>query len=109
MAENLLIGVEKKALHNEDVSFLLLTVVRLWDDLSIQGVINAMRLLKLHWVLQPCVDCTHHGIHVQSSNDYRKMQVGEKRSIEGGKKNLQRKSKHCMSSSSLCLLHANYK
>ncbi len=44
-------------------------MVRLRDDLSIQGVINAMRFLKLHRVVQPCVDGAHHGVHVQSSDD----------------------------------------
>lgn len=62
------VGVKQKALHNKDVSFLFL-MVSLWDNLIIQGVINAMRLLKLHRILQPCIDRTHHGIHVQSSND----------------------------------------
>lgn len=63
------VGVKQKALHNKDVSLLLFLLVRLWDDLSIQGVIDAMRLLKLHWVVQPCIDSTHHGVHVQSSKD----------------------------------------
>lgn len=64
------VGVKQKAFHKEDVSLLLiLFVVSLWDDLSIQGVIDAMRLLKLHGVVQPCIDRTHHGVHVQGSND----------------------------------------
>lgn len=63
----LLVGVKQEALHNKDVSFLITFVVRLWYDL--QGVIDAVRLLKLHWVLQPCIDGTHHGVHVQSSDD----------------------------------------
>jgi len=65
------IGVKQEALHNKDLSLLLLRV-GLWNDLGIQGVINAMRLLKLYWVLQPCVDGAHHGVHVQSSNDLKK-------------------------------------
>lgn len=61
------VGVKQEAFHNKDMSFLFILMVRLWYDL--QGVINAVRLLKLHWVLQPCVDRTHHGVHVQSSDD----------------------------------------
>lgn len=64
------IGVKQKALHNKDVSLLFL-MLRLWDNLSIQVVIDTVRLLKLHRVLQPCIDGTHHGVHVQSSNDWR--------------------------------------
>lgn len=62
------VGVEQKALDDEDVSLLLL-IVRLWDDVGIQSVINAMRLLELHRIVQPCVDGAHHGIHIQSSDD----------------------------------------
>lgn len=63
------VGVQQVALHNKDVSFLIL-IVGLLHDLGIQGVINAMRLLKLHWVLHPSIDRTHHGVHVQGSNDW---------------------------------------
>lgn len=60
------IVVNQEALHNKDETFLLLLTVRLWDSLTNQGI---MRLLKPHWVLPPCIDHTHHGVHVQSSND----------------------------------------
>lgn len=58
------VGVEQKALHDQDAGLLLL-LLTLWDDLNVQGVIDTMRLLKLHRVVQPCIDGTHHGVHVQ--------------------------------------------
>ena len=61
------IGVKQKALYNKDVSILIM--VRLWGDLSVQVVIDAVRLLKLHWVVQPCIDCTNHGVQIQSSKN----------------------------------------
>lgn len=62
------VGVKQKALNNKDASLLIL-IVRLWDNLRIQGVIDAMGLLKLHWVVQPRTDGAHHGVHVQGRND----------------------------------------
>lgn len=68
MNTNSPVGVKQEAFHNKDVSFLIIFIVGLWD--YIQGVIDAVRFLKLHWVLQPCIDGTHHGVHVQSSDDW---------------------------------------
>merc|ERR1719369_1550537 len=63
------IGVKQETLHDQDVSLLLLLVVGLRKNVGIQGVINTVRLLKLHRVLFPGIDRAHHGVHVQSSDD----------------------------------------
>ena len=83
-------GVKQKALHDEDVSFLhLIASVRLLQYLRVQAVVHAVRLLKLHWVVQPGVDGAHHGVHVQRSKYYGVVKPGrrgEGRERAGGNK-----------------------
>lgn len=64
------IGVKQESFHDEDVSSLI-PVVRLRENLGIQSVVDAVGPLKLHRVVKPGVDGTHHGVHVEGSDDWR--------------------------------------
>lgn len=64
------VGVKQESFHDEDVSSLI-PVVRLRENLGIQSVVDAVRPFKLHRVVKPGVDGTHHGVHVEGSDDWR--------------------------------------
>lgn len=59
----------------------LIPVVRLRENLRIQGVVDAVRPFKLHRVVKPGVDGTHHGVHVEGSDDWR--DEGKKKAYKG--------------------------
>lgn len=66
------IGVKQEALHNKDVGTLILMLVSSREYLvvvQVHVVVDTVRPLKLYWVVQPSIDCAHHGVHVQSSDD----------------------------------------
>lgn len=59
----LLIGVQKKTFHNQDMTSLRL--LNIFRGLTIRTVVNTMRSLKLHRILLPGCNGFNHGFDIQ--------------------------------------------